>query len=170
MTNTKVPTQSLGVYNYLLAFVRLTYTTLCYWMVALTPEEYHWTKGSTWSRLRAYRLGAYHFRKLPKYSESTPARVWLGWCYGNLGMSEAAAQHLRLAYSQKPHPETALFLAQEELRLGNRDKARDLLAMIDARRHQLSDELLTEVKALEQRLVDSPLATSSYGDGRGNPA
>jgi tetratricopeptide (TPR) repeat protein len=157
-----------GIRVYLQAMFRLAYTTLCYLMVGLTPEEYHWAKGATWARLRAYRLGAHHFRKLLMYSESAPARVWLGWCYGNLGMSEAAAQHLRQAYSQRPHPETALFLAQEELRLGKPERARELLIAVEARRLELNDEQLAELKVVEGRLAGGDLETANYPANRGN--
>jgi len=154
MIETTLPKQSGA--RYLRALARLTFTTLCYWMVGLTPEEYHWTKGVTWAQLRAYRLGAHHFRKLLTHSESAAARVWLGWCYGNLGMSEVAAQHFRQAYAQKPHPETALFLAQAELRSGNPERARALLGAIDATRQELNQDFSAELRILEETLGSRP--------------
>jgi hypothetical protein len=74
-------------------------------------------------------------------------------------MSEAAAQYFRQAYAQKPHPETAIFLAQEELRLDNRERARDLLAAANLRRNELGAALAAELEALERQFrTDAPLS------------
>jgi tetratricopeptide (TPR) repeat protein len=144
-----------SIVTYVSVLLRVTYTTLAYWVVGLMPEENHCRKALAWMRIDAHRFAAWHWRKYLKYSEDSRARASLAWCYANLGMLEPAVEHYRLAYARNKDPEIALYLAQVELDFGNVDGARALMEDIASRRHRLSDELLPTLADLETRLSAS---------------
>jgi hypothetical protein len=141
-----------SVLTYASALLRVAYTTMAYWLVGLTPEENHATKGLAWSRINAYRFAAWHWRKYLKYSEDSRARAQLAWCYANVGMIESAVEHYRLSYARNKDPEIALYLAQVELDFGNQAAARSLMEEISLRRHELSAESLSTLADVETRL------------------
>jgi tetratricopeptide (TPR) repeat protein len=137
---------------YLSALTRIGFTTACYWLVGLTPEENHGTKGAAWASIHAYRWAAWHFRKYLKYSDDSWARAALAWCYAQLGMIESAVGHYRLAYARNKNPEIAVYLAQAEADFGNFDAAQRLYEEASARRNDLRSEALAEFAALDDRL------------------
>ena len=67
--------QSHTALTWLRVLGRVTYTTLGNYLVGLTPEENHWRKGEAWSRIGAYRLSVWHFRKFLTYSDDARARA-----------------------------------------------------------------------------------------------
>ena len=99
--------------SYVSALTRIAFTTVCYWLVGLTPEENHGTKGTAWASIHAYRWAAWHFRKYLKHSDDSWARAGLAWCYAELGMIESAVEHYRLAYARNKNPEIAIYLAEQ---------------------------------------------------------
>jgi hypothetical protein len=143
------------ILTYAGVLLRVTYTTLAYWVVGLMPEENHWRKALAWMRIDAHRFAAWHWRKYLKYSEDSHARACLAWCYANLGMLESAVEHYRLAYARNKDPEIALYLAQVEVDFGNVVGARALMADISSRRHELSEESLSTLADVEIRLSES---------------
>ena len=147
--------EKTSVLTYACTLLRVAYTTMVYWLVGLTPEENHATKGQAWSRINAYRLAAWHWRKYLKYSEDSRARASLAWCYASLGMIESAVEHYRLAYARNKDPEIALYLAQVEIDFGNEAAARSLIEEISPRRHELSDEARSALADVETRLSES---------------
>lgn len=137
---------------YVSALGRIAFTTICYWLVGLTPEENHGAKAAAWARIRRYHWAAWHYRKYLKYSEDSWARAGLGWCYANLGMTESAIEHYRLAYGRNKNPEIAIYLGHAEADLGDWDAARRVFEEAARRRTDLDSEALAELDALESRL------------------
>ena len=138
--------------TYLSALTRIAFTTACYWLVGLTPEDNHGMKGHSWARIGAYRWAAWHFRKYLKYSQDSWARASLAWCYGQLGLTESAVEHYRLAYARNKNPEIAVFLALAEANFGNIEGARRLQEEAMARSNELSGEARAELTELMNRL------------------
>jgi tetratricopeptide (TPR) repeat protein len=140
------------VSTYLSAMARIGFTTACYWLVGITPEDNHGTKGYWWARVGAYRWAAWHFRKYLKYTEDSWARASLASCYAHLGMTESAIEHYRLAYARNKNPEIAVFLARAAADLGNLDEARRWQAEVIGRLNELSPEAHAELTELECEL------------------
>ena len=161
--------QSHTALTWLRVLGRVTYTTLGNYLVGLTPEENHWRKGEAWSRIGAYRLSVWHFRKFLTYSDDARARAYLAWCYAQLGMQESAVQHYRQAYTHDKHPTIALGLAQLETNLGNIDAARVLIENLESHRAELRDDGCALLDSLRARLklneADQPSADAP-GSGR----
>lgn len=134
------------------ALSRIAFTTACYWLVGLTPEENHGAKATSWARIGAYRWAAWHFRKYLKYTDDSWARAGLAWCYAELGLVESAAEHYRLAYGRNKNPEIAIYLARVEADFGNFEVARRLHDEASARCADLGDEARCELETLRNRL------------------
>jgi TolA-binding protein len=132
---------------------RVLYTTCCNWLVGLTPEENHWRKGEAWTRIGAYRLAAWHFRKFLTYSDDPQTRAYLAWCYAQLGMLESAAQHYRETYTRYKAPGLILTLAEIEADLGNVERARTLLGELRPKSQELPSESVGALEELERRLT-----------------
>jgi lipopolysaccharide biosynthesis regulator YciM len=142
----------MAALTWLGVLARVAYTTLCNYLVGLTPEENHWRKGEAWGRVGAYRWAAWHFRKYLTYSDDPRVRPHLAWCYANLGMLDSAVQHYRQAYTRNKHPDVALALAQIEIELGNVDAAQVLVQALESRRHELGSEAIALLDSLEGAL------------------
>ena len=144
--------QAHTVLTWLRVLARVAYTTLCNYLVGLTPEDNHWRKGDAWGRVGAYRWAAWHFRKFLTYGDDPRVRAQLGWCYANLGMLDSAVQHYREAYARNKHPDVALGLAQLETELGNVDAAQALVQALESHRHELRPEAIALLGSLEDAL------------------
>jgi tetratricopeptide (TPR) repeat protein len=137
---------------YVSALGRIAFTTICYWVVGLTPEENHGTKGAAWARIRCYRWAAWHFRQYLKHAESSWARAGLAWCYAQLGIIESAVEHYRLAYARNKDPEIAMYLSCTEAELGNLEEAQRLFEEASARRSDFGSEALAKLDELDSWL------------------
>jgi hypothetical protein len=141
-----------GVLTYLTSFVQIAFHTVAYWFVGSLPEDNHSRKGHAWAQIGAYRWAAWHFRKYLQYSDDSYGRASLGWCYANLGMTESAVQHYRLAYAHSKRPDIVCGLAHAELAAGNIAAARAMVAEIAARRQELTPELVAAFAHLEAEI------------------
>jgi tetratricopeptide (TPR) repeat protein len=112
------------------AFVKVTCTALQYWLVGLTPEEYHLSQSRSYEQLAWYERAVHHCRKLLLLSEHPETRARLGLCYAFLGNHVEAVREYRKAVEAWDHPAVVLGLAQAEFRNGNLETALELVKRV----------------------------------------
>src|SRR5438552_15418712 len=109
------------------AFFKIPYTILGYWLVGLSEEGYHITKGNIWADIGCYDWAIWNYERALRAGEDSTVRAAMGWCYGQLGMSQAALEQYRRAYERDKHPNIAIGLAFAEYVAGNVLESRALI-------------------------------------------
>ena len=149
--------------TYFAVVAEVTFWTIAYWFVGMSPEENHSNKGVAWCRVGAYRWAAWHFRKYVKYSDDWWGRVSLAWCYQRLEMHESALHHYRIAYTKAKRADIACCLAHAELTAGSVVAAQQLVGDLRGRRDELSPELTSAFAELEEQLSTYEVNTTDAG-------
>src|SRR5262245_36502899 len=96
----------------LLAALRLVYTELQYWLIGLTPEDYHWRMASAWEELEKFSRAARHLKSYLQSSENAQVRALLAYFYARLGSWSLAAEEYKTVIAAWPHPTFILGLAE----------------------------------------------------------
>lgn len=138
------------------AFLKVAYTELQYWLVGLTPEQYHFSQSRNYEQLAWYRQAVHHCRKLLMVCENPETRARLGLCYSLLGNHVESAREYRKAVAAWDDPAVMLGLAQAEFRNGNLETALELMNRVQnsAMGHHLRyaiAELQAEMAAADKR-------------------
>ena len=125
---------------------------LLYWCVGLTPESYHWKKGEAWDVLGNHRRASVHLAEYLREADNAYVRGRLAWNYARLGQWEEASEQYERVNLKHPHPDFALGHVRAELRLGNRERAEQLLAEVQTTYPQLSQEHMMDVSFLQEEM------------------
>lgn len=115
----------------LLAKLRLVYTELQYWLIGLTPEDYHWRMATAWEVLENFRRAARHLESYLQNSENAQARALLAYFYARLGSWSLAAEEYKTVIAAWPHPSFVLGLAEAKFELGDSTSARALADQVE---------------------------------------
>ena len=113
-----------------MAWLRLFYHQIVYWLVGTTPEAHHANLANVWYELGRHRNCIEHCEKYLSYEESDYVKAMLGYSQGVLSNWEKAAAAYRSISALWSEPSFALGLAEAELRCGNVDKAREIVATV----------------------------------------
>ena len=119
-------------FRQLAALLKIGYSGLHYWLIGMTPEQYHFAQSRSYDQLGAARRAAHHAHEVLKYAEYPEPRARLGYYYANLGKHAEAAEHYRKAVKTWPHPAIMLALAQAEHRVGDTQAALDWIARVES--------------------------------------
>ncbi len=151
------------------AFLKNLYWAVAYYLVSLTPEEYHIRKANNWVAVQRYREAIRNYRKALKYREDSRVRAAAGWCYAQLGMTEAALRNYRRAYKRNKHPRFALELAFAEYWVGNISEARKLVGIARDSYQEMDPEDRADLQRLEEAMGKSPPDRASAAGPGGHP-
>jgi tetratricopeptide (TPR) repeat protein len=135
-----------------LAWFRLTYTELQYWLVGLTPEGYHWAQAAAWEDLGNFHRAAKHLSGYLQCSENAQARALLAYCYTRIGSWSLAAAEYTTVLASWPHPSIMLGLAEAKLQLGDLAKARELAEIVERDRPNMEPYVLQALEYLKGNL------------------
>ena len=116
--------------NIILAWLRLIYHQIVYWLAGTTPEAHHANLASIWYELGNHRNCIEHCEKYLTYEESDYVKAMLGYSQGALSNWKKAAVAYRSISGLWSEPSFALGLAEAEFRCGNIDKAREIVATV----------------------------------------
>jgi tetratricopeptide (TPR) repeat protein len=120
--------------------------------LGLTPESYHWKKGDAWDILGDHPRAAKHLAKYLEFADNAFVRGRLAFNYAHLGLWAEASEQYGRVNLKHPHPDYGLGHAKSELRLGNKDRASELLAEVQAAYPKLSQEHLLEMSLLQEEM------------------
>jgi hypothetical protein len=115
----------------LLANLRLAWTELQYWLIGLTPEDYHWRMAAAWETLDNFKRAARHLESYLQSSENAQARALLAYFYARLGSWSQAAEEYKTVIAAWPHPSFILGLAEAKFELGDPGSARALADQVE---------------------------------------
>lgn len=122
-------------------FLRLGYTELQYWLVGLTPESYHLHQASVWVEMHKYRRAIAHMKAYLANTENATARWYLAYYHSCVEEWAQSAQEYARVATVLPQPVVRLGHAEAELRLGNREKGKEIIDAVDRDFPQLDDVL-----------------------------
>ena len=115
-----------------MAWLKLIYYHVIYWIVGTTPEAHHANLANTWYELDRYQNCIKHCKQYLSYEDSDHVKAVMAYCHGALGNWDEAAAVYRSTSKLWSEPMFALGLAEAELRRGNADEARTIVASIEA--------------------------------------
>lgn len=146
-----------------IAFLKVVYTEIQYWLVGMTPEGYHLKQGRNYEQLVAYSRAAHHYRRFLEWRDHGEIRARLGICYAMLDMNAESVTQYRKALEQWDHPAIMIGLAQVEFRTGNAEAARQLLQRVQA--SESAQDLQPLIAELEKEMsAPAELLRSSEGE------
>jgi hypothetical protein len=146
--------------NRLLVTLRLVYAELQYWLIGLTPEDYHWRMASAWEDLGNFDRAARHLKSYLQSSENAQVRALLAYCYARLGSWSLAAEEYRIVIAAWSHPTFILGLAEAKFELGDATSARALAELVE-REHPSREPYVQQALLYLRARLDSPPATSA---------
>jgi tetratricopeptide (TPR) repeat protein len=139
--------------RYIGAVGRLCFHSLAYCLHPLTDDYTYVVKARAWCDLKAYSQAIRCLQKALRESEMAFVRAEMAWCYGELGMTEQALTHYRIAYDRNKHPKIAIGLAWTEFHLDHREESRALVEAIRQPPKPLDAEDIAWLQDLEERLA-----------------
>jgi hypothetical protein len=114
-----------------LAFFRLAYTEVQYWLVGLSPEGYHAAQAAAWDELGNFNRVAKHLSAFLENTESAQMRAYLAYAYSRTGRWSDAAREYARVVTIWPDPSVILGLAEAKLELGDIESARALADTVE---------------------------------------
>ncbi len=114
-----------------MAWLRLVYYQIVYWLVGTTPEAHHSSMALAWYQVNSYRNCIKHCQRFLQHQELDQLKAVMAHCYGALGEWENAASAYRSIVELWSEPSYALGLAKAELRCGNFQEARKIIATVE---------------------------------------
>jgi len=145
-----------------ITWARLIFNEVTYWTVGHVPESYHGTAAYLWSELGGFSRAIKHCKKYLAITESDYIFTLLGFCYGQRGDLERAADAYRSVGNLYEDPLVALGLAEVELAAGNTDEAKKIVATVGAGRGTYSGQVESSLTHLEEKLFRP--TTDTMGD------
>jgi len=136
------------------AFFKISYTMSLNWLVGLLEEEYYIRKGNIWAGVEWYDRAVWNYERALRANEDSWVRAHMGWCYGQLGMSQAALEHYRRAYERNKHPRIAIGLAFNECAAGNLQESRVLIQQLRGRKNRLDPATTEQLERIESMVSD----------------
>ena len=137
----------------LLAYSRLVYTELQYWLVGLSPEGYHSAQARAWEDLGNFNRAAKHLAAYLENSEKPQMRALLAYCFARTERWADAAREYAAVIAKWPHPSVALGLAEAKLHLGEVAEAHALLAAVEHSSFPLDPAIAHALALLKTELV-----------------
>ena len=131
---------------------QIVYSEIQYWCVGLTPESYHWKKGSAWDALGNHQRAAFHLSRFLRFADNALVRGRLAYCHARLSQWVEASREYERANQKHPHPEFAIGHAQAELRLGNKERAAQILAAVESTHPRLSQNDMEDAAFLREEI------------------
>jgi tetratricopeptide (TPR) repeat protein len=116
------------------------------------PESYHWKKGDAWDVLGNHRRAADHLSEHLRFADNAYVRGRLAHSYARLGQWADASEQYERVNQKHPHPDFALGHVRAELRLGNNDRAAELLAEVQSTYPKLSQEHMVDLSFLREEM------------------
>lgn len=162
------PPQSTSIR--VLAGLRLGYIELQYWLLGLTPEDYHSAMARAWEDWGNLERTAHHLSAYLGYSEDTQIRALLAYCRSRQGAWQQAAGEYATVIEKWPHPSMILGLAEAKLNLGDLQAARELSEQV-AREHSPMEPYVQEaydyLRGLFDQASNPARETASIWERRG---
>lgn len=115
-----------------MAWLRLIYHQIVYWLVGTSPEAHHANLAYVWFDLNRHRNCIDHCKKYLTYQSSDRMLVMMAYCYAALGEWAQAADAYRSLSKIWAIPQAALGLAEAEMRCGNLDEAKRIVATVES--------------------------------------
>ena len=140
---------------------RLAFNEISYWVIGRTPEEHHANAAYFRYQLGHYRKCIEQCTKYLEYSQSDQVKTMLAYSQGAIGQWAQAALAYRSVSNLWEQPMVALGLAEAELRAGNEDEARKIVATVEVSHAQPPYDLAAAIERLKRDLGMS--ATSPTG-------
>ena len=78
-----------------MAWFKLVYHQIVYWVVGTTPEAHHANLANAWYKLNRYRICIEHCQKYLDYEDSNQIKAMMAYCHGSLGQWGQAADAYR---------------------------------------------------------------------------
>jgi tetratricopeptide (TPR) repeat protein len=135
-----------------MAWLRLVYHHITYWIVGTSPEAHHANLANSWYELNRYRNCIEHCQKYLGYDDSDHVKAMMAYCYGAVGDWENAASAYRSIAKLWSEPSFALGLAEAEHRLGNSQEARKIVATVEVSHPNPPYGLAQSLEQLNQEL------------------
>lgn len=137
----------------LLAYSRLVYTELQYWLVGLSPEGYHSAQASAWEDLGNFNRAAKHVSAYLENTEKPQMRAFLAYCFARTERWADAAREYAAVIDKWPHPSVALGLAEARFMLGEVAEAHRLLASVEHSNSPLDPAIAHALALLKTELA-----------------
>lgn len=137
-----------------MAWLRLVYHQIVYWVVGTTPEAHHANLANTWYELNRYRNCIEHCQKFLSYEDSDHVKAMMAYCLGALGDWEQAADTYRSISTIWSVPSFALGLAEAELRCGEVEEARKIVATVEVSDPNPKYDVALSIEQLNRELAE----------------
>jgi len=118
------------------AYLKLIYLYLSYFIVGLTEEGFQYQKALYLSELGYYHAAIRALKKAEKDLNTSYVHGLIGWCYIQLECFEKALSYYRKAYEQSENPEIILGLAVSELHAGDLSNSKEFYQRVLPFRHE----------------------------------
>ena len=138
-----------------MAWLRLVYHHIVYWIVGTTPEAHHANLANCWYELNRYRNCIEHCQKYLSYEDSDHVKAVMAYCHGAIGDWDQAAGAYRSISKIWSVPSFALGLAEAELRCGNVDEARKIVATVEVSDPNPKYDVALSLEHLNRELADT---------------
>ena len=138
-----------------MAWLGLIYHHVVYWVAGTTPEAHHANLANTWYKLSRYANCIEHCQKYLSYEDSDQIKAMMAYCLGALGDWEGSASAYRSISGIWDEPSFALGLAEAELRRGNADEARKIVATVEVSNPNPKYEVTMALEFLNSELAEA---------------
>lgn len=138
-----------------MAWLRLIYHQIAYWLVGTSPESHHANLAYVWYDLNRHRNCIDQCQKYLSYQSSDQMLVMMAYCYAALEDWAQTADAYRSLSNIWAIPQAALGLAEAELRCGNLDEARRIIATVEANDPSPPDEVTRALEYLHGELSEA---------------
>ena len=139
-----------------MAWLRLVYYQIIYWLVGTTPEEHHSSMAYAWYEVNSHRNCILHCQSFLKYKEADQVKAMMASSYGAAGDWENAALAYRSITKLWSEPSFALGLAEAEVLRGNSQEARKIVATVGVSHPSPPYGLAQSLDQLNQELGNPP--------------
>lgn len=137
-----------------MAWFGLVYHHIVYWLAGTTPEAHHANLANSWYKLNRYQNCIKHCRKYLSYEDSDHVKAMMAYCFAALGEWEESANAYRAISGIWSVPSFALGLAEAELRCGNVDEARKIVATVEVSNPSPKYDVALSLEHLNKELAN----------------
>lgn len=138
-----------------MAWLGLVYSHIVYWLAGTTPEAHHANLANSWLRLNRYRNCIKHCQKYLSYEDSDQVKAMLAYCHAAMGDWEQASGAYRSVSKLWTMPSFALGLAEAELRCGNIEEARKIVATVEVSDPNPNLDVASSLEYLNRELANA---------------
>jgi len=138
-----------------MAWLGLIYHHIVYWLAGTTPEAHHENMANSWYKLNRFRNCIKHCQRYLSYEDSDHVKAMMAYCFGAMGDWEQSASAYRSIAGIWSVPSFALGLAEAELRCGNVDEARKIVAIVEVSDPTPKYDVALSLERLNAELADT---------------